>query len=457
MKKTSTLKVSVSGVRGVVGESLTPALVADFAASFGRYVGGGLVVVGRDTRSSGIMMERAVIAGLLSVGCQPLLIGIVPTPTVQVIVDYLNANGGIAITASHNPSQWNALKFVGSCGTFLNSIEATELLDIYNQPENEYVIEDDIREVHYLENAFKIHKDKIFDNIDVDLIKRAKFKVAVDCCNGAGAPFSREFLEELGCEVITLFDDVTIPFQRTPEPIEVNISELKKAVKSEKCDIGFAQDPDADRITIVDNNGEFIGEQYSVVLASDHILSKNNSSESEPASVVANLATTKAIADVAKKYGAKFYFTKIGEINVTADMLKYNAIIGGEGSSGGVIFPAVHPCRDSFVGMALILEMMAMREAKLTSILSEIPKYYTANRKKQSSANNALKIVRFLRNKYSDLNPITLDGIRLDWDDKWVLIRPSNTEPVIRVIAEALSQGKVELLADEFEKLIDEF
>lgn len=451
MTKTSTLKVSVSGVRGVIGDSLTPSLVADFAASFGRYVGGGRVVVGRDTRPTGPMIEKSVIAGLLSVGCQPVLVGVVPTPTIQIVVDKISANGGIAITASHNPVQWNAMKFIGKSGIFLNFNEAAELLDIYNQPDFEFVGEDGIRDIRNLENAFIGHQQRIFANIDVELIRKAKFKVAVDCCNGAGALYSRSFLEELGCEVITLFDEPDGVFRRKPEPIAENLSELCRTVKDNMCDIGFAQDPDADRITVVDNNGAFLGEQYSVVLATEHILSKP---DNHGGTVVVNLATTKAVEDVATKHGGQVFYSKIGEINVTGEMILRNAVIGGEGGSGGVIWPVVHPCRDSFAGMALLLEMMAVRNQKICDILKIIPKYFTANRKISSSAEDALKTIRRLRSDYADLNPKILDGFRLDWDDRWVLIRASNTEPVIRVTAEALSQEKAENLADEFKNNI---
>lgn len=447
MTHKSSLKVSVSGVRGIVGDSLTPGLVADFAASFGRYVGGGRVVVGRDTRTTGQMLEKSVIAGLLSVGCQPVLIGIVPTPTVQIIVDKISANGGIAITASHNPAQWNAMKFIGRSGIFLNFNEAAELLDIYNQPDFEFAAEDEIRDIRYLSNAFTSHQERIFSNINRQMIADAKFKVAVDCCNGAGALYSRSFLENLGCDVVSLFDDADGNFRRNPEPIAENLTALCDLVKNESCNIGFAQDPDGDRLTVVDENGKFIGEQYSVVLAAEHILSRP---DCKGKNVVVNLATTKAIEDIAAKYDSKVFYSKIGEINVINEMIARNAVIGGEGGSGGMIWPAVHPCRDSFAGMALMLELMAFRKQQLSKIMADIPQYFTANRKLPCTAENALRIVRRLRAEFANMNPITLDGLRLDWKDHWVLIRASNTEPVIRITAEALSSVAADRLADDF-------
>ncbi len=443
------LKVSVSGVRGTVGEALTPSLITNFAAAFGEYVGGGRVIVGRDTRPSGPMYERAVVAGLLSVGCQPVLIGVVPTPTVQVMVDEYNANGGIAITASHNPAEWNALKLIGASGIFLNYAEAAELLDIYNQPDRGYVQEEEYRNVRSFENAFDVQKNRIFKQIDIDVIRSAKLKVAVDCCNGAGAPYTRDFLEELGCDVVALFEETGQGFQRKPEPVAENITALRQAVVEHKCDIGFAQDPDADRIVVVGADGIPVGEQYSVVLAAEHILSKT------PGPVVVNVQTTKALTDVAAKYNCEAHLTPVGEINVTSKMLKIGAVIGGEGGSGGVIYPAVHPCRDSFTGMALVLEMMAMRKQSLAEIFEGIPVYKSAGAKVPCSPIRAVEILRELTVKYADANPVTTDGLRLDWDDSWVLIRASNTEPIVRIFAEALDQKRADDLVAQFRKRVE--
>jgi len=444
MPRVHNLKVSVSGVRGVVGDSLTPSLITKFAASFGEYVGKGRVIIGRDTRPTGEMFEHAVIAGLLSVGCQPVLIGIVPTPTVQVLVDEYNAKGGIVITASHNPEEWNALKFIGQSGVFLNYIEAEELLNIYNQPDRNYVNEEDYRKVRVIDNAFDLQKKRIFSKLDLNTIRNAKLKVAVDCCNGAGSLLSKPFLEDLGCEVISIFDEVDGIFRRKPEPIAENLTELSKVVIENKCDIGFAQDPDADRIVVINSDGTPIGEQYSVVLAAEHILSKT------PGEVVVNIQTTKSIEDVAKKYGCNVTYSKVGEINVTTTMFDKNAVIGGEGGSGGVIWPEFHHCRDSYTGMALILEMLAARSCSLQDVLDGIPKYYSAGDKVSCSSAKAQDIIRKLTVKYADANPNLIDGLRLDWENSWVLIRASNTEPIIRIFAEALSQVKANALLKQF-------
>ncbi len=443
------LKVSVSGVRGIVGDTLTPNLIANFAAAFGEYVGKGRIIVGRDTRPTGEMYENAVVAGLLSVGCQPVMIGIVPTPTVQILVDEYKAKGGIAITASHNPEQWNALKFIGESGIFLNQREAAELLNIYNQPDRVFVEESDIRKIRVIKNSFDIQKKRIFNNVDVENIRKAKIKVAVDCCNGAGSFYSEDFLKFLGCEVVCIFDEVDGRFRRKPEPIPENLSKLSEVVKENNCDIGFAQDPDADRIVVMDSSGKAIGEQLSVVLAAEHLLSKS------PGPVVVNVQTTKSIDAVAKKYNSPLYFTPVGEINVTSKMLEVEAVIGGEGGSGGVIWPAMHPCRDSFSGMALILEMMALRKKSLEEILNTIPKFYSSGAKVECSAGKAVELIRELSSKFADANPNLIDGLRLDWEDSWVLIRASNTEPIIRIFAEALTQEKADQLVKKFIGLID--
>lgn len=450
MNRIHNLKVSVSGIRGIVGDTLTPSLVSGFAAAFGEYVGGGRVIVGRDTRPSGKMLEHAVVAGLLSVGCQPVLLGIVPTPTVQITVDEYKANGGIAITASHNPPEWNALKFVGPSGIFLNETESAELLDIYNQPDTMYVSEQNYRVIRNHENAFELHSDRVLKNIDCETIKKASFKVAVDCCNGVGAFYSKKFLEKLGCDVVTIFDEKDGIFRRTPEPVAANLDELEKTVKKHSCVIGFAQDPDGDRLGVVDDKGQSVGEQYSIVLAAEHVLSK------QPGDVVVNIQTTKAVQDIAQKYGCKVHYSRVGEIYVTKKMIEVSSVIGGEGNSGGIVWPAVHPCRDSFSGMALILEMMAQRGQTISQILDSLPKYFSGNIKMPCPGEKARQVIRAVTEKYAKNKPFVLDGFRLNLHDGWVLIRFSNTEPVIRCSVEASTPEKVKEYLESFTSDIKE-
>lgn len=443
------LKVSVSGVRGIVGQSLTPALIAEFTTAFGEFVGGGKVIVGRDTRTSGEMLEHAVVAGLLAVGCQPVLAGVIPTPTVQILVDQQQANGGIVISASHNPAEWNALKFIGASGTFLNYVEAAQLLDIYNQPENRFVTEADYRKIKVLKDPFVPHQEKIFRHFDVKAIRACRFKVAVDCGNGAASLYSRDFLTALGCDVIAINDQTDGVFRRPPEPIPENLTALSAAVKEHGCAIGFAQDPDADRIGLVLGNGTPVPEQYALVLAAEHVLSER------PGRVVVNIQTTKAVEDVARSYGCEIFYTQVGEINVTEKMLQCKAVIGGEGSSGGIIYPAVHPCRDSFTAMTMMLEMMALSRDSIDNILASLPQYCSAVRKYRCSANSARLLIRELKHRYADRRPITIDGIRINFDHAWILIRPSNTEPVIRLIVEAVNPEATAAMLEQFDQEID--
>lgn len=444
MTKRINLKVGVSGVRGIVGDYLNPQLVAGFSSSFGEYVGGGRVVIGRDTRSTGPMLEHAVVAGLLAVGCQPVLLGIVPTPTVLIAVDRFKANGGIAITASHNPVQWNALKFVSSSGIFLNHTEAAELLDIYNQPDTTYIGEQDYRNIRTMERAFDEHKRRIFASIDVAAIRQAKFRVAVDCCNGVGAYFSESFLRELGCRVFPVFNEKDGIFRRTPEPAAENLAELIATVRNNNCVCGFAQDPDGDRLALVDEHGTAIGEQYSLTLAVAHVLSRT------PGNVVVNIQTSKSVADVAARFNCRVYYSPVGEINVTSEMQVRKAVVGGEGGSGGVIWPAIHPCRDSFAAMALVLEMMALNKRSLAGLMQEMPCYHTVNLKIPCSSESSVDVIRRIRKKYADEKPITVDGVRIERDDSWILVRPSNTEPIIRLTAEAASVKEANELIRQF-------
>ncbi len=440
------LKIGVSGVRGVVGETLSPILAADFASAFGEFLGGGRVIVGRDTRCSGAMLEEAVAAGLIAVGCQPALAGIIPTPTAQIAAKLSNASGAIAITASHNSIEWNALKFIGPSGLFLNPSETSELLDIYNQPDSNYVLEQDFRNVVPYPDAFDIHMERVLSFIDIAAIKKAHFKVAVDCCNGVGAIFSRPFLEKLGCEVIPLFDTPDGIFGRPPEPVPKNLEKLSRTVKEHSCDVGFAQDPDGDRIAVVGPSGVPLGEQNSILIAAEHVLTKSQGN------VVVNIQTTKAVEDVAARRGSKVIYSPVGEVNVSAAMLANDAVFGAEGSSGGVIWPQIHHCRDSFSAMALVLEMMALRKMDVDQIMAKLPKYHSSSVKIECGSQGATNALRALAKKYASEKPILIDGVRINFKDSWILIRQSNTEPAARIMAEASTRDSADALATSFAK-----
>ena len=443
------LKIGVSGVRGVVGESLSPVLVADFAAAFGEFAGGGRVLVGRDTRSSGEMYENAVAAGLLSVGIQPVLTGILPTPSLQVAVRETSASGAIAITASHNGNEWNALKFIGADGLFLNQIANDELLDIYNQPDSNYVPENRIRTEKLMYDAFRIHQEKILRSVDADAIRKKHFRVAVDCCNGVGALYSRKFLEAFGCEVISIFDTCGNGFERPPEPVPANLGALSECVKKHHCAVGFAQDPDGDRISLVSGSGAIPGVQNSAALIAGHLIRNNRSG-----TVVLNIQTTTAIEQIAGECGVEVLYCPVGEVNVTDAMNASGAFLGIEGSSGGIIYPKISMCRDSYAAMAVVLEMLAQRGITIDSMLETLPCLSSVSVKVLCpSAQAGVNALREIRSRYLDRNPIVVDGVRIDMGGgAWVLLRRSNTEPVIRILAESSEESTAERLARDFEK-----
>jgi phosphomannomutase len=340
MKKGLSLKISVSGVRGIVGDSLTPQLAARFAQAFGTYLGTGKVIVGQDARPSGSMIQKAVFSGLLSVGCQPVDIGVCPIPSTLVLTKESQAFGAIVVTASHNPPEWNGLKFINRKGLYLSRSQVTEFLDIYHQGEFSWVETDQIKAPIIEPEPTRTHLEKLLDYLDVKAIQNKKFTVAADCCHGAGDKLLAEFLERLGCRLILVEGFLSEGKLPHHEPTADNISYLGHEVKTSKADIGFAQDADADRLAIVDEKGVPLGEELTLALAVDFVLSR----KSGP--VVFNLSTSRAVEDIARNYGCPVYRTKIGEINVVEQILAQKAVIGGEGN-GGVIFPAIHPCRDS--------------------------------------------------------------------------------------------------------------
>ena len=444
------LKVGVSGVRGVVGDSFTPQVATSFAQAFGTFVGRGAVVVGRDTRPSGVMIERAVVSGLLSVGCKPVLAGIVPTPTLLMLTKDLGARGGIAITASHNPSPWNALKFVDRTGLFLSETRANELFDIYHQQDFPLVPESEIPTVAIESDPMSGHFRRIKDYVDCAAVRKAGLKVAVDCCNGVGALHSVPFLKDmLGCEVVAIYDKPSGIFEREPEPMPKNLKLLCDTVVQKKCAIGFAQDPDGDRLAIVNEKGEPIGEDLTLAFAVQQVLARHGKGP-----VAVNLSSSKCVEYVANQFGSEVVRTKIGEINVSETMLRVGAVVGGE-SNGGVIIPAVHPCRDSFVGMAIVLEMMAETGKTVSELRQAIPRYFVVKDKIRIRAEQAPLVIRALRREYADREVNLLDGIYVDFGESWVHARRSNTEPVVRITAEARSEDEARRLAADLRSKVE--
>ena len=448
MKKRLPLKISISGVRGVVGDSLTPQLSASFAQAFGSYLGRGKVVVGQDARISGTMVKNAIHSGILSVGCQPVDTGICPIPSIMILTKERKAIGGIAVTASHNPKDWNGLKFINGKGLFLNHSQIEEFLDIYHQGDFSLVKVENYKSLLYEKNPTDLHLKKLSNYLNVDLIRRKKFKVAADCCNGAGAVLMPQFLKALGCQMILINTTLDGAFAHHPEPIPENISKLSRIIKEKNADIGFVQDADADRLAIVNEKGEPIGEELTLALAVKYILNK------KPGPVVTNLSTTQAIDDIAGEHNSPVFRTKIGEINVVEEIINRKALIGGEGN-GGVIFPEIHPCRDSFTAIGLTLEFMASSGKSISQLQEEIPKYYMIKDKIDGTSEQAYYMLRELKKIYSGEELIsTLDGLKINFRDAWVHIRSSNTEPIIRIVAEAKRRDEVEMLLGKFKKKI---
>lgn len=450
MRAIPTLKISISGVRGVIGDSLTPTLLTRFAQAFGTYTGPGTIVIGRDPRTSGEMVKQAVIAGILSSGGRVVDIGMCPVPTVQLIVRKRRAHGGIAITASHNPAEWNALKFIGSDGLFLDSGRAREMLDIYHQGDYVKVSGAEMRTVEEVAGATDLHLQNILETLG-PLPQRAKrLRVVLDSCNGAGSLVGPKLLEALGAEVVPINVTPNGSFPRPAEPLPENLGELCATVNAHKADIGFAQDMDADRLAIVSEEGVPIGEDYTLVLASLYVLGR------EPGPVVANLSTTSALEDVSRMFGCPLFLTKIGEVNVTEEMRKQRAVIGGEGN-GGVIYPRINFARDSLVGMALILHLLAQKEQTVSKLLETLPRYTIVKEKLACPSKKLPGVLKMLRQEYSNFPIDARDGIKVTLPEKWFLVRASNTEPVIRVVAEAKSETEARDIVSSVRRKVERF
>ena len=440
------LKITISGVRGIVGESLTEDFIRSFISSYIKYSGCKKIAVGTDTRLSRKFVADIVLDELFLNNVGVAWLGIAPTPTVQVVTKELGLDGGIVITASHNPSQWNGLKFIRKDGIFLNEKEAGDLIRLYEErkktppalrPKKAGVAlfyEDK-------ERARSIHLEKIIRNVDSAAIKAKKFKVALDPGNGAGSVITKELLTLLGCEIISINDDTEKEFQRGPEPVPENLKALEKIVAACKADIGFAQDPDADRLSIVSDKGIAIGEEYSLALCAAHMFEKKKKGRSLCAT--ANLSTSRMIDDIAKKFGAAVFRTKVGEVNVSEKIKEKNCIIGGEGN-GGVIFPEVGLGRDSLSGIALILEYMALTGKKISELAAEIPGYIMVKDKMEMQENKIAGFIERVKERFAGERSDMTDGLKIDFADGWVHVRPSNTEPVVRFIAEGKNRGSVE-------------
>ncbi len=438
------LMAGISGVRGVVGESLTPDLVLKYSSAFGTLCKSGKVILGRDSRVSGEMVRSAVISGLLSTGCQVIDLGICATPTVEIAVEELKAKGGIIITASHNPIQWNALKFVGADGIFLDEKNSRKLFELVKSGRIRYKRWDSLGKISFDHSWIEKHMDKILklSYINPQKIRKRKFRVVLDCCNGAGGVISPHLLKALGCEVIELNCKVDGNFAHDPEPVPRNLVSLCQAVKKKNADLGFANDPDVDRLAIVSEEGIPLGEEATLALTTKFILSRKPKSK-----VVTNISTSRMIDDIAKEFGSFVYRTKVGEAHVARRLKAVKGIIGGEGN-GGVILPEFHYGRDALVGMALILEYLTESKEPISQLASNLPRYFMLKKKAKLTRKFEKNLLK-LKRRYSSERINLIDGVRIDFENSWLHIRKSNTEPVVRVIAEAKSKKEAsKLVAD---------
>lgn len=435
-----TLKISISGVRGFVPESLTPEVCLDFAKAFGTYLDGEKVVVGTDPRRSSEFIKGIIFSGLLSTGCKVIDLGIVPTPTVGIMTKELEAVGGIVVTASHNPLPWNGLKFMRGDGIFLNETEAKAFLKIYESKEFKSA---EAKGVSVNRSAIDLHIRKVLQAIKPAVIKKAKLKVAFDGVNGAGSVAMVRFLEKLGCEVFTVNCSTNLPFPHNPEPVAENLGQLMALVKEKNADVGLAVDSDADRLAIVSNEGKAIGEELTLALAVKYLLA--NANLAKPI-VVVNLSTSQVIDDVCRSAGAALIRTKVGEVNVVEELKSLKGLIGGEGN-GGVIYPRVGWNRDSLSGAALILNLLAASKKKITELVNELPHYEMIKTKvecrSQAEANDFMEKTK---ERFRGADLILTEGVKVVTLMGWVHIRPSNTEPIVRIIAEAKSRSAAEEL-----------
>jgi phosphomannomutase len=429
------IKIGISGIRGIVGETLNPEQVLNLTRAFATLMGSGAVAVAKDSRVSGESVKRAALSGLIFSGIKPVDTLVLPTPSLQIYVKEKKLNGGIIITASHNPEDWNGLKFVDENGLFISPFAALNMIDIYHQQSFKLPAENEFPDIEVVKNAFNVHQKKILKIVDVQRIRKKRFKVLMDPGGGVGAIFDKKFIETLGCEVVMINDQLSDRFPRKPEPIAENLVETSSYMRSNDFDIGFAQDSDADRLSILDETGRVLGGEVTLAAALYGYLSRK-----KPGKIVVNLSTSRVMEYVAGKFGFKVLRSAVGEINVAEMMIKERAAAGGEGN-GGIIIPDVHYCRDSFTGMALVLDAMAKFEKKISQIVAEFPSFKMLKKKIPLSMSEAHKIVSLLKDEYPGGD--TRDGLRVDMEDYWFHVRPSNTEPILRIMAEG-HEGEID-------------
>ncbi|WP_417860863.1 phosphoglucosamine mutase [Winogradskyella sediminis] len=449
-----TLIKSISGIRGTIGgsvdDNLTPIDAVKFAAAYGTWLrqqrqkDNYIVVVGRDARISGEMIQNLVMNTLVGLGIHVIDLGLSTTPTVEIAVPLEHADGGIILTASHNPKQWNALKLLNAKGEFLNGEEGQKILEIAESNAMNFAEVDDLGKITVNDAYIDIHIDEVLDLelVNTKAIQDANFKVVVDGVNSTGGIAIPLLLERLGVEPVKLYCDPTGHFPHNPEPLKEHLGDLAKAVVKEHADFGIVVDPDVDRLAFMDETGEMFGEEYTLVACADYVLSKN------PGNTVSNMSSTRALRDVTEKHGGTYEASAVGEVNVVTLMKKNSVVIGGEGN-GGIIYPESHYGRDALVGVALFLSLLAEKKMKVSELRASYPNYFMSKKKIQLTPElDVDSILKSMEANYSLENLTTIDGVKIDFADSWVHLRKSNTEPIIRIYTEAPSQEAADTLAD---------
>jgi len=450
-----TLIKSISGIRGTIGgkpgEGLSPLDVVKFTSAYAEWLkiqntGKLKVVVGRDARISGLMVENLVISTLSGMGIDVINLGLSTTPTVEVAVPLEKANGGIILTASHNPKQWNALKLLNAKGEFISGEDGQELLEIADKEDFNYSDVDNLGSITENNKYFDIHIEEVIKHelVDVDAIKSANFKVAIDAVNSTGGLVLPKLLKALGVETIyELYCEPNGHFPHNPEPLPENLTEISKTVVENKADIGVVVDPDVDRLALVCEDGSMFGEEYTLVAVADYILSQRKGN------TVSNMSSTRALRDITEKAGGQYFPAAVGEVNVVNQMKVQNAVIGGEGN-GGVIFPDLHYGRDALIGIALILTHMAKTGKSAKTLRESYPSYHISKNKIELTPDIDVDLIlEKMEAKYAHENVNTVDGVKIDFAEEWVHLRKSNTEPIIRIYSESANEQKAEDLAQK--------
>jgi len=439
----NSLKIGISGVRGVVGETFTPELAVALAQAFSTYLDSGRILVCRDTRSSGPMVHAAVLAGLLAAGGEVVDLNVCPTPSLQLAVPWLGAEGGISITAGHNPETWNALKFVRADGLYLNAMQADELLDIYHQGEFAKATWERIQSRVERADAVSHHLEILSSAFDVESIRARRLRVAVDCCNSSCSLLSPRWLAALGCDVLAVNDDPTSPFPHAPEPGPQTMAQLRAVVMAGGAHIGFAHDADGERLGIVTETGEMLSEEAALAIAAEIQLRQ------KVGAVVTNISTSRAVERVAARHGAPVLRTPVGQAYVSEAMIEACAVVGGEGS-GGVIVPRVQWTHDSAAAVGLILEHMAQTGEAISELANALPRFQMLKHNLMVEPDRIHSLLQRLRDEMEreKLDYDETDGIKVSWPDAWAHVRVSNTESIIRIIVEAEDRRRAQELLD---------